>query len=467
MRTPLAFLVVFASLTLLPVSAATQVPTQSSTIPSSSQNAAADDVLPLEQFSPSFLGMYRKVMEIEDEIRRHTDRYGLHYDLARAVCLYESGGNAGLSSGPGARGYFQVMPATFRSLRVDTNIEAGVKYLSQMVNRFDREDYAVAAYNAGPGRIARRRPMPLETLQYVIGVGHFRNTLKTHEQSIRHHASKLQLTTVEEGDDWWQLSQRLNIPIVQLRMHNPFLANRQLRVGQLIVYPTVERNDILEEIDDGLEYMSRIGDNYFNIAFALEVDINNMRDQNDLWRLQSLPASLRLRLPTDWKARHKVHTVRGGETIQSISKDLKSNPWRIIRDNELWNQEIRTGMVLRVREAPPKPTYLVHRVTQGENLSVIAGRYGTTVSGIQAANALGRRTLIRIGQQLRIPTNAATVAPTTTTVIHRVTRGENLAVIARRYGTTVSAIQAANELGRRTLINIGQQLRIPTVATNQ
>ena len=101
-----------------------------------------------------------------------------------------------------------------------------------------------------------------------------------------------------------------------------------------------------------------------------------------------------------------MHTVRGGETIQSISKDLKSNPWRIIRDNELWNQEIRTGMVLRVREAPPKPTYLVHRVTLGENLCVIARRYGTTVSAIQAANDLGRRTLINIGQQLRIPTVA-------------------------------------------------------------
>ena len=467
MRTPSAFLVVLATLTLQSVPGASQVTIQSSPIPPSSRDISTNEVLPLEQFSPAYLGMYRKVMEIEDEIRRHTDRYNLHYDLARAVCLYESGGNAGLSSGPGARGYFQVMPATFRSLRVDTNIEAGVKYLSMMVNQFDREDYAVAAYNAGPGRIARRRPMPLETLQYVIGVGHFRNILKTHEHSIRHHANELQLTTVKEGDDWWQLSQRLNIPIVQLRMHNPFLANRQLRVGQLIVFPTVERDDILEEIDDGLEYMSRIGDNYFNIAFALEVDINTVRDENDLWRLQSLPVSLRMRLPTDWNAKHKVHTVRRGETIQSISTDLKSNPWRIIRDNELWNQEIRTGMVLRVREAPPKPTYLVHRVTAGENLSVIAGRYSTTVSGIQAANALGRRTLIRIGQQLRIPTNASTVAPTTTTVIHRVTRGENLAVIARRYGTTVSAIQAANELGRRTLINIGQQLRIPTVATNQ
>ena len=97
------------------------------------------EFLPLEDFSPSFLGMYRKVMEIEDEILQHAERYDLDPHLAWAVCLYESGGNANLTSRPGARGYFQVMPATFRSLRVETNIEAGVKYLAQMVARFDRE----------------------------------------------------------------------------------------------------------------------------------------------------------------------------------------------------------------------------------------------------------------------------------------------------------------------------------------
>ena len=376
------------------------------TTAASAQPSATDTLLPLDQFSPSFLGMYRKLMEIEDEIRGHTDHYDLHFDLARAVCLYESGGNAGLSSWVGARGYFQVMPATFRSLRVETNIEAGVKYLSQMVDRFDREDYAVAAYNGGPGRVARRRPMPLETLQYVLGVGHFRNLLKTHDAAVRHHASQIRLTTVAEGDDWWQLSQRLGASIVQLRMHNPFLANRQLRVGQLVAYPQAPRADLLRETAAGLEYVTRLGDNYFNIAFTLDVDLNDMRDQNDLWRLQTLPVGLRLTLPTDWEAKHQVHTVRAGDTIQTIAESLKSEPWRIIRDNEIWNQEIRTGMTLLVREAPPRPTYLVHRVTAGENLGAIARRYGTTVGAIQSANSLGRRTLIRIGQQLRIPTLA-------------------------------------------------------------
>lgn len=43
-----------------------------------------------------------------------------------------------------------------------------------------------------------------------------------------------------------------------------------------------------------------------------------------------------------------------------------------------------------------------------------------------------------------------------------VSRGENLTAIARRYGTTIAAVQGANSLGRRTVIRIGQRLRIPT-----
>ncbi len=58
--------------------------------------------LELEDLSPGFLGLYRKVMEIEDRIGTHAATYGLDYDLARAVCLYESGGNARLTSWAGA-----------------------------------------------------------------------------------------------------------------------------------------------------------------------------------------------------------------------------------------------------------------------------------------------------------------------------------------------------------------------------
>ena len=206
--------------------------------------AEGSEILALEEFSPTLLGMFRKVMVIEDDIRTYAEKYDVDLDLARAVCLQESGGNPNLRSGAGAQGYFQVMPATFRSLRVDTNIEAGVKYLSQMIRRFDREDYALAGYNAGPGRVRGGRP-PLETLQYILAVGQYRNVLKLYGPSVRHHAEQIGLEEVRAGDDWWTIAQRVGVSVSQLRLHNPFLATRALQVGQLMAYPPASRTDLL------------------------------------------------------------------------------------------------------------------------------------------------------------------------------------------------------------------------------
>lgn len=372
----------------------------------SQASSPVSDFLPLEDFSPSFLGMYRKVMEIEDEIRQHAERYGVDPHLAWAVCLYESGGNANLTSRPGARGYFQVMPATFRSLRVETNIEAGVKYLARLVNRFDREDLALAAYNGGPSRVSRRRQMPLATLQYVLGVGDYRTTLKMYEPSIRHHAQRILLEVVGEDDDWWAIAKRLDRSVVELRLHNPFLANlypRRLRAGQVIAYPDEPREAVLFEDEGGVRYRIRHGDNYLHLAFALDVDLDELRDQNALWHLQVVPAGMLLRIPLDWEGSHIVYRVGAGETLGQIAEELEATPWGIIHDNALWDEEVSEGMVLRVRPVPPPPTYFTHRVTNGDTLGAIAQRYGSTITAIQAANGLGRRTLIVIGQALRIP----------------------------------------------------------------
>ena len=367
--------------------------------------AQPEEILPIERFSPIFLGIYRKVMLIEDQIRDYSQKHEVDYDLTRAVCLYESGGNPYLASGAGANGYFQVMPRTFRSLRVETNIEAGIKYLSQMIRQFDREDYALAAYNGGPGRLRSGRP-PLETLQYILNVGHYRNVLKLYESSIRYHAERtIKLERIREGDDWWSISKRVGLPVLQLRMHNPFLATRALRVGQQLAYPTVSRTDLFAPLGSDLEYRTRHGDNYLHLAFIFNVDPDAMRDANNLWRLQTLPAGQVLRIPLEWEGKHEVHQVQSGEDLKTVADKLKSNPWRIVRDNTLfWDEAIRPGMTLKVRPVPPRPSYMTHSVRSGETLGALARRYGTSVQAIQTANNLGRSTLIRIGQRLRIPT---------------------------------------------------------------
>ena len=368
--------------------------------------AATGTILPLEDFSPAFLGAFRKLMVVESDIERHAETYGVDLDLARSVCLYESGGNANLNSWAGAKGYFQVMPATFRGLRVETNIEAGVKYLSQMIRRFEREDYALAAYNGGPGRVSRGRP-PLESLQYVLGVGAYRNVLKLYGPSIRHYASQIGLEEVRAGDDWWTIAQRVGMSVLQLRLHNPFLAGRALRVGQVIAYPPEPRTDLLTPMGNDLAYRTRHGDNYLHLAFIFDVDRDAMRDANGLWRLQTLPANQVLRIPLEWKAKYNEHRVQAGDTLKTVAEKHKSNPWRIVRDNNLfWDEHLTPGMTLRVRPVPPKPTYLTHRVSSGDTLGALATRYRTSVRAIQVANNMGRRTMIRIGQRLRIPTQA-------------------------------------------------------------
>ena len=361
-------------------------------------------LLPLDDFSPQFLGMYRKATTIEDEIRGHTERYGVDYDLARAVLIQESGGNPGLTSVAGAGGYFQVMPATFRSLQVDTNIEAGIKYLGQMVRQFRREDYAVAAYNGGPGRARGGRP-PLETLQYLLSVGAYRNVLKVHESAVRRHAAGIGLEAIRDGDDWWSLSRRTGRTIVELRMHNPFLATRALRAGQFIAYPLEPRTGLLTPAgDERVEYRTRLGDNYLHLAFVLELDRDTLRELNDLWHLQTLPTGQVLRLPLAWEGEHEEYVVQEGDDLKTIADRLESTPWRIIRDNSLfWNQRPAPGTVLRVRPEQPRATSVTHRVVRGDTLNSLARRYGTTVRAIQEANSMGRRTVIQIGQRLQIP----------------------------------------------------------------
>ena len=367
---------------------------------------APDGLLPVEALSPGFLGMYRKVMEVEDDISKYADKYDVDLTLARALCIQESGGNANLNSWAGAKGYFQVMPSTFRTLKVKTNIEAGIKYLSQMIRRFDREDYALGAYNGGPGRVARGRPL-LETLQYILFVGQYRNVLKLHEPSVRHHASQMQLDEVREGDDWWTISERLDVSVLQLRMHNPFLATRALRVGQLVAFPPTPRTDLFVSNGEGLEYRTRHGDNYLLLSFVLDVDLDALRDQNGLWRLQTLPADQVLQIPLTWKGKYNEYETKPGDTLRSVAKVMKSQPWRIIRDNNLfWDETLRPGTVLKVRPSPPNPTYATHKVSRGDTLLGLASKYGTSVRAIQAANNMGRKTTIRIGHRLRVPTRA-------------------------------------------------------------
>jgi len=94
-------------------------------------------------------------------------------------------------------------------------------------------------------------------------------------------------------------------------------------------------------------------------------------------------------------------------------------------------------------------------VRWGDSLSAIARRFGTSVGDIVAANHLSDPTRIFAGQTLYIP---AVRLPER--IIYVVQPGDSLHVIARRFNTTVQAIVLANRLINPNLIFVGQRLVI-------
>ncbi|RNJ63714.1 MAG: lytic transglycosylase domain-containing protein [Porphyrobacter sp. IPPAS B-1204] len=105
-------------------------------------------------------------------------RFDLSPSLLEAVVWQESRWNENAVSPVGAQGLAQLMPGTARYLGVDSrdpfqNLEGGARYLREQLDRFDGDiEKALAAYNAGPGRVERAGGIPniRETKQYVAAI---------------------------------------------------------------------------------------------------------------------------------------------------------------------------------------------------------------------------------------------------------------------------------------------------------
>jgi len=108
------------------------------------------------------------------------------------------------------------------------------------------------------------------------------------------------------------------------------------------------------------------------------------------------------------------HTVSYGETLYSIGRYYGVNPYAIARANNLYNPNyIYAGQVLYIPSGSgyPGPGYppggnqggVYHKVSWGETVSSIARRYGTSVWAITQANGLQNPNCIYAGQVLYIP----------------------------------------------------------------
>jgi len=111
-------------------------------------------------------------------IAEAAERHGLDPKLLHALVIVESAYRNDACSPVGACGLTQLMPGTARDLGVSDrfdpleNLRGGADYLARQVQRFGDVRLALAAYNAGPDRVARlgRIPSIPETQNYVVAV---------------------------------------------------------------------------------------------------------------------------------------------------------------------------------------------------------------------------------------------------------------------------------------------------------
>ena len=113
----------------------------------------------------------------EECIKRAASQYDLEPALIAAVASVESGLNAQAVSSSDAIGLMQIKwPLTAKHLGIlnkqqlfepCTNIGAGSKYLRELLNRFEYEMAALAAYHFGPTAVTKTKAVPIETLNYI------------------------------------------------------------------------------------------------------------------------------------------------------------------------------------------------------------------------------------------------------------------------------------------------------------
>lgn len=105
-------------------------------------------------------------------------KYDISPTLLEAVVWQESRWRTGAVSSAGARGLTQLMPGTARQMGVNpndphANLEGGARYLRMQLDAFGGDvEKALAAYNAGPGRVQAAGGIPRirETQNYVASI---------------------------------------------------------------------------------------------------------------------------------------------------------------------------------------------------------------------------------------------------------------------------------------------------------
>lgn len=309
---------------------------------------------------------------------------------------------------------------------------------------------------------------------------------------------------VRQGDLVVSLAERFGVTLEQIREANPLVDLDQVPVGLRLVIPVPAGTEADPElVYEGLTYSVQPGDTLNAIALRYSVDPNELVLLNELVSADDLQIGQILRLPDhssvssavmqqpEPQGEGVVHVVQAGETLSGIALFYQVSTASLMAANGLSDADtLAVGLELLVPGvSPPEPTATPEPTltseptatpeatstpesttdpepTAEETPAVEDDEDVPTESESAAPEDAATPTAeaTQEGEQAQPvatedPEPTATEEPTLVT--HTVQAGDTLFALALRYGTTVEAIQTANDLGSSVALSIGQELVIP------
>ena len=166
-------------------------------------------------------------------------------------------------------------------------------------------------------------------------------------------------------------------------------------------------------------------------------------------------------------SRPTTYRVKSGDTVTQIAKRFGLSVTSIAKINNLGPKSlIRVGQVLKLSGTKTPDTAVEsYRVKPGDTLSAIAGRHGLTLSELTAINRINASTLIYPGQVLRVAkVLPAAQPPLNAPDSYQVIAGDSLESVAKRFSLSLSALREYNGLSRSSIIYVGQVLSLKPTA---
>ncbi len=390
------------------------------------KNIPADGMQAVAKQYSRFLYGSRRTMEVfsqrsEDYLghaRKVFRQRGMPEELAY-LALVESGYRATVKSHAGAAGMWQFMPYTGKHYglhqdryvdeRLDPyeSVEAAATYLQQLHDMFDDWLLAIAAYNAGQGKIKR-------AMQGTGAKDFFTLVARNNRLSEK---QKLRLETMVYVPRFLAMTKIMrNLGPLGFTPvnHNQEALHARFKVG-----PSTDLRDLARAV--GVPYQQ------FREINAQHKGPVTHRSKNTYVYVPKRAQSATQRYLASGKGR-RTH----------LAQNTKTTP-RVVASNKTQSRTVASNTSSRTR---------YYTIKSGDSLSKIAVKYNTTTTALMKANRLSSAEKIRIGQKLTIPgkgTSTRAVAQRGKKRTHVVKYGDTVGAIAQKYNMSTKQLLKMNK----------------------